>query len=375
MGLLDFLKTAKDLLTGNEIYEENSSYHQRNHVCDSQYVADESECDNDEEDTDETNRAIDEADITRFEDALRRFYSRLSQKEMKDEDLDKMTNEVQDKFFEGKIKNPSMALDATYRQWKQSNIVEQRANDRNVIIDMLSRYDKLSEEEKASLVDWDSKFCLRRLKKKDSKGIHQIIQSWYDNRNLDERKHECIDMLCNSDAEGWGAGPESIDEFTPLTEKEYQFRILYFTHNHDVYQGSDYGEYFKRYWLKSGNKPQPVESDELIVNRPCYFIDTLRLATPHFHMSKRYFEKDCYQDAKVYLFADNLEMIVDVGHQVIFLRDIIDININDWSPETPEPYLLEITCRNQGKYLITCNKLVNLLVLRALMFYFIKNPQ
>jgi hypothetical protein len=123
-------------------------------------------------------------------------------------------------------------------------------------------------------------------------------------------------------------------------------------------------------------------------------------------MSKRYFEDDCYQDVKAYLFADSLETIVDGGHQVISLTDIIDISINDWEnivwqwsmvnhwrdvesgmyvdatnsepcPEFSEPYLLEITCRNQGKYLFTLKngRLEKLLVLRALMFYFIKNPQ
>lgn len=407
MGLLELLKKAIDLLTGNEAYREDSSNQQRSHVCADKNVDGDVEYDNNDRDSDEDEGALNEVDVSRFEDALRTFYSRLSQNERDDEDLDRLTDEVQDKFFEGKIQDPLKALDATYRKWKQSNIAEKRSKVRNVIIDMLRRYDELSEEEKASLIDGGSEYCLDNLKKSDSKAVAEIIQSWYDNRTLDEQRLECINRIRFSYAEDWEGYPGEISDKTPLTENEYNFwlnvcRSDYFS------PGSykDYAEYFKRYWLKSGNKPQPIESDELIVNRPCYFIDTLQLATPHFHMSKRYFEDDCYQDAKVYLFADSLETIVDGGHQVISLTDIIDISINDWGkifwqwnevnhwrdvesgmyvdatnsepcPEFPEPYLLEITCRNQGKYLFTLKngRLEKLLVLRALMFYFIKNPQ
>ena len=405
MGLLDLLKTAKDLLTGNEVYGEDSSNQQRSYIYDDENVDDNVEYDNDGGDTDEDDGALNDADVSRFEDALRTFYSGLSQEELDDEDLDNLINEVQDKFFEGKIKDPLKALNATYRKWKQSNIVEKRANDRKIIIDMLRRYDELSEEEKASLIDWDSEYCLGKLKKEDGKAVAKIIQSWYDNRTLDEQRLKCIDMISSSSAEAWDGFPGKISDETPLTENEYNFWLKKWCHcSYANYKDS--AEYFKRYWLKSGNKPQPIESDELIVNRPCYFIDTLLLATPHFHMSKRYFEDDSYQDAKVYLFADSLEMIVDGGHQVISLMDIIDININNWRhiefqwgevshwrdvergwygdatnsepcPEFPEPYLVEITCRNQGKYLFTLKngELEKLLVLRALMFYFIKNPQ
>lgn len=399
MGLLELLKKATDLLTDYEAYREDSSNQQRSHVYDDKNVNDNVGYDNNDGDSDEDEGALNEADVSRFEDALRTFYSRLSQKEIDDEDLDRLTDEVQDKFFEGKIQDPLKALDTTYRKWKQSNIAEKRANGRNAIIDMLRRYDELSENEKASLIDGDSEYCLDKLEYNDSKAVAEIIRSWYDNRTLDEQRLECINRISSGYAEGWKGYLGGIDDKTPLTENEYNFWLNVCRDDYFNYGShEDCAEYFKRYWLKSGNKPQPVESDELIVNRPCYFIDTLQLATPHFHMCKRYFEDDCYQDAKVYLFADSLEMIVDGGHQVVSLTDIIDISVNDWGkivwqwgvvnhwryvekskpcPESPEPYLVEITCRNQGKHLFTLKdgRLQQLLVLRALMFYFIKNPQ
>ena len=82
---------------------------------------------------------------------------------------------------------------------------------------------------------------------------------------------------------------------------------------------------------------------------------------------------------------------------------IIDISVNDWAaidlrwrdinhwrevekgyyvdatnnkpcPEAPEPELLEITCRNDRKFLFTyITNNSELLVLRALLFHFIKN--
>ncbi len=375
MNLLDLLKSAKDLLVGNGAYEDESSYQQR---CDNraeEYVEDEPVADDEDESADEYDGALDEADVSRFEDALRHFYSRLSQKEMDDEDLNKITDQIQDDYFAHKIKNPAKALDDAYRKWKQSKSerMQQRANDRATILEMLDNYENLAAEEKERLTNWDDRCHVRHLKKSDVGNVERIVSRWLQERSLDEGKVSVLRDLMNEDM--YVVDEDYLMfENTPLTEADYeQVQALY-----SLYPGcyKDFMKYAQRYWLNSGNKPKQIDCDDLIVNRPCFLKMRGAIWTPHFHMGKRYFEEDCRQWVTFYLFADALEYIADGGHVRIDLADVIDISINNWgTTNSEEPGVLEITRRNQGKTLADAGDAAQLLILRALMLYFIKNPQ
>ena len=186
----------------------------------------------------------------------------------------------------------------------------------------------------------------------------------------------------------------------PLTQEDYIQRLVVFKNDSEAEEYyNKYAEYFLRYWLESGNQPEPIKCDDLIVNRPCYLKSQVELVSPHFHMGKRCIREDCLQSVTLYLFSDAIEYLADGGHYTIKFSDIIDISLNNWNQvksewrrlrkryensddvpnnEWPDPELLEITCRNQNKTLFAYNgdqSMVDLLVLRALVYYFIKNPQ
>ena len=414
MKLYDLLKSAKDLLVGHNMYDDESyslsnpeKIDDDNDVEGSDSRIEYVEENDDYNYNDNDDEALSAENVSEFESALHQFYSRLPKKEIENPDIDRITDKIQDLFFEHKIKNPAKALNDAYAKWvsTKKERAQKSHNARAVIIDMLSRYDTLSQEEKEQLSNYESPFYLGKLKKSDSQSVKAIVQSWFDNKAINEEKCDLLNLIGDSDAVAYIPYFEIKD--LPLTEADYKQLLAIFNFDEVRYSFDDYkevGDYCKRYWAQPGNEPHQVETDDLIVNRPCYMATEIKLCTPHFHLGKRYFdEADCFQKVKIYLFADKLEYICDGGHVEIELSEIIDISVNDWAaidlrwrdinhwrevekgyyvdatnnkpcPEAPEPELLEITCRNDRKFLFTyITNNSELLVLRALLFHFIKN--
>lgn len=334
------------------------------------------------DDDEDDGMSLDE--VERFGKALEKFYSRLSEKEREDDDLDEAINNLNEQFFEGKIKNPEKALYNMYNEWKSSKVTRKikKSNARKAIIDKLWHFDELTYDQKQDLLD-----SLDRLKESDEEEIDKIIKYWFDNKILDEDKFQVINNL-TSNIKSWNWFPDfgPIEE-VPLTEDNYKMWKLILENketNWEFY--SDYlknADFFMRYWKESGNVPQPIDCDDMIVNRPCYLNLRLQLATPHFHMKKRYFDKTSLQEAIVYLFDDSLEYIADEGHVCLNYTDMIDVSLNNWDainwirerisdwvsnerhgngnrkpcPDDPEPELLEITIRDGKKIYFTRGRL------------------
>lgn len=404
MGILNLFKVIKDQLTGESLQTEEDDL-----------LTDEEWSDNDdnidEDDDEDDDEAISQEALNLWEETLSAFYSKLSTKELSDQRLTNMIDKIQDEFFEGKIKNPKRTLQKTYENWKNTrNFYKQQAKaSRTQTVDMLRRYETLTDEEKASLTDYDGPYDLRKLKKSDGKAVEDIVDSWIANGILDEEKLELMEAIRESEAEEWSPDIHKVtSEDAPLTPQNYNAAKLLFHFNYDCIDlyYKEFADYVKRYWLHSGNQPKPIVCDDLLVNRPCFFSEKLELATPRFHLNKRYFERnDSFQDVAVYLFSDKLEYIAGGGHCEISLADIINLSFNDWSqndfrrdeirhwhevekgwygdahntepcPQDAEPDLLEITCRNQQKILFSYgSKHAELIELYGLIYYFIKHPQ
>lgn len=413
MGLIDFIKTVKKIFTGDDSeIEDDFRFRDISEDGVLSEFEDNDDVDADVEVDDEDNDVDDVRIPTslqkKYERALEKFYSNLSEKEQEDEDLSEMMNDIETKFWEGKIQDPAGAINRVYQKWKSSRPQrnQQKVNNRAISIDMLKRYDELTDEEKDSLSNHNSKYCLRHLRKSDTDAVSKILQSWYDNKSLSDSKFDAIGEIYLSSV-NWS--PEDSDPYhdkiadAPLTQDEYRHRLVIFKNLGsciDVYNCVDYDKYalyFQRYWLKSGNHPKPINCDDLIINRPCYLKSEVNLVSPHFHMGKRYFEKDSFQKVAVYVFDDAIEYLAESGHHIINYSEIIDLSLNNWlnikyklenidfkrvpASEWPEPRMLEITCRNQKKILLSYDgrgvgrqAKVDLLVLQALAYYFIKKP-
>ena len=408
MGLSDFIKTVKKIFTGDDgEYEDDYRFKDSDEFKDTYYV------DSSSDDDDDEIGGVSEAESNRFQKALECFYMKLTEKERDSEDIEELIDDVTECFFARKISDPSKALEQAYQHLKATKVqrTEQKNKASSVIVEKLQHYDELSEEEQNQLTDWNGKYSINKIKKKDLKAVAEIVQSWLEPQNLQEAKDKILllDMIESNLMDELATlvkvpiiGVEEVQ----LNELNYHHQLFLFNNRNmsnllqrKFYHFSgdnlrinsdtlykDYADYFKRYFLESGEHPQPIDCDELIVNRPCYYRNLFVLETPHFHMRQRYFDRDSSQPIVVYLFADKLEFIADGGHYSINLSDIIDIRINTWHGEMGqcEPELLEITCRDNHKWLFSSGYSFqlrmssddgDLLVLWALIYYFIKNPQ
>lgn len=334
----------------DELDDENKNYD----INFDDYSTDDDD-DNYDEDDEEEEIYISSDEGDRFLNALESFYLNLTEKEREDDDLDDAINDLQNQFFEGKIKNPEKALSDMYKEWKSSKETRKikKSNAQKAILDSLWHFDELTYDQKQDLYD-----SLYRLKESDKEEIDKIIKYWFDNKILDDDKFQVINNLTSK----WNWFPDfgSIEE-VPLTDDDYKMWRLILENketNWEFYD--DYlknADFFMRYWKESGNIPQPIDCDDMIVNRPCFLNLRLQLATPHFHMKKRYFDKTCLQEAIVYLFDDSLEYIADEGHVCINYTDMIDVSLNNWDTDDPEPELLEITIRDGKKIYFTRGRL------------------
>lgn len=408
MGLTDFIKTVKKIFTGDDgEYEDDYRFK------DSDEYEETYDVDSSSDDDDDDIGGVSEAESNRFQKALERFYMKLPEKERDSEDIDELIDEVTESFFARKISDPTKALEQAYQRLKATKVqrTEQKNKASSAIIEKLKILESLPEEERDDLefdmrAEPKSKYYLGKIKKKDSQDLAELLQSWLRPENINEYTSTKLSLLdnlsddVNQELRNLIKIPIVGEDDVSLTEENYYYQLFIFKHrmehvlehfffydygskllNQSLYD--NYADYFKRYWLESGAKPQKIDCDDLIVNRPCYMRKSFSLKTPHFHMGKRYFDRDSSQEVTVYLFADALEFIADRGHYTINLSDIIDINKNAWYGEwdSNEPELLEITCRDNHKWLfgtIGYNMTdidAELLVLRALIYYFIKNPQ
>lgn len=419
MGLSDFIKSVKKIFTGEDSeYEED--YRFRDLDDDSSFDEDDYssdiEIDNDYDDDDDEIRGLTEAESRRLEKALERFMMNLTEKERESEDVDELIDDVTERYFARKISDPAKALEQGYQQLKATKVQrnEQKAKASSAIIEKLRILESLPEEERDDLVfemnnDFKSKYHVGKIKKKDVPALAELVQSWIDPRNMNDFTDTKLWLVSHVNESVLRELIEHIKvpiigkDNVILDEDHYKQQLYFFNNRYDeffskiFYYGcpssiitdtfyDDYAEYFKRYWLESDATPQEIECDDLIVNRPCYMRMPFTLKTPHFHMGKRYFERDSNQSVVVYLFSDKLEYIADGGHYTINLSEIIDISLNAWDGlwNNDEPNLLEITCRDNHKWLFGTGhseKLLktsqegDLLVLRALIYYFLKNPQ
>lgn len=408
MGLTDFIKTVKKIFTGDDGEYEDDYRFKGSDEYEESYDVDSSSDDDDDE-----IGGVSEAESNRFQKALERFYMKLPEKERDSEDIDELIDEVTESFFARKISDPTKALEQAYQRLKATKVqrTEQKNKASSAIIEKLKILESLPAEERDDLefdmrAEPKSKYYLGKIKKKDSQDLAELLQSWLRPENINEYTSTKLSLLdnlsddVNQELRNLIKIPIVGEDDVSLTEENYYYQLFIFKHrmehvlehfffydygskllNQSLYD--NYADYFKRYWLESGAKPQKIDCDDLIVNRPCYMRKSFSLKTPHFHMGKRYFDRDSSQEVTVYLFADALEFIADRGHYTINLSDIIDINKNAWYGEwdSNEPELLEITCRDNHKWLfgtIGYNMTdidAELLVLRALIYYFIKNPQ
>ena len=408
MGLSDFIKTVKKIFTGDDgEYEDDYRFK------DSDEYEETYDIDSSSDDDDDEIGGVSEAESNRFQKALERFYMKLPEKERDSEDIDELIDEVTERFFARKISDPSKALEQAYQHLKATKVqrTEQKNKASSAIIEKLKILESLPEEERDDLEfemnnEHESKIHISKLRKKDLPALVELVQSWIEPQNINDYTTTKLwlvshvkEDICRELCEQIKVPIVGKDDVS-LTEENYYYQLFLFKNrtneilehfffydyrtkllNESLYD--NYADFFKRYWLESGAIPQKIDCDDLIVNRPCYMRKSFSLQNPHFHMGKRYFDKDTSQEVTVYLFADALEFIADRGHYTINLSDIIDINKNAWYGEwdNNEPELLEITCRDNHKWLfgtIGYNMAKidgDLLVLRALIYYFIKNPQ
>lgn len=81
---------------------------------------------------------------------------------MDDDELSTKLDNILERFFEGDVSNLSTALENAYQEWKkeQKEKKEQANRKRNnhSIIDVIKRFDFLSDKEKADLFDYFRNF-------------------------------------------------------------------------------------------------------------------------------------------------------------------------------------------------------------------------
>ena len=387
MGILDLFKVAKDLLMGESSQAEEKFSTRNEYVDDAETFTDDEDMDVDDDDEDE-DKGISPIALAKFEAALHIFYTKLSQKELNDPELSRITEKVQDDYFDGKIKDPLKALNSTYKEWKHPT-PEQQAKRKSVsqnILSNLSKYDDLTEDEQYTVRAEQ----IERLHKGDYQAAKAIVDEWVRSKTLNEDKIGMMKDL-ESKFEKEIFSPVFPTKETPLDELEFQQQMLIFG-EYILDDGTlirdhveDYYDYAKRYYASPEHHPQPLDIDDLIVKRSCYYKAELMLETPHFHMGKRYFERDSHQKVVAYLFADALEIMADGGRIVVTLADIIELKFNNWedhyysmvdSPDDNEDDMLEITTTN-GKTLLSYSSDGHsaLIKLSAMIHYFIKNPQ
>lgn len=262
---------------------------------------------------------------------------------------------------------------------KKAKQIESK-KDREFSLEMLRRFDSLSRDELLSLTNFDSKYYLGKLKQEDTNAVLKIVKQWYDNKTLTIEKFHIIDAINESNVQcnyyDYDIYRYNLSE-VPLTEPDYNQRLLILINDSNVDDYNEYEDYFQRYWINNRDKLKPIECDDFIVNRPCYLKLSVYLAKPHFHMGKRWFDEERPPKIKIYLFRDSLEYIDEKGHSTIPLSSIIDIERNSWH-SNKEPQLLEITTRNGNKlYLSPINdeSAANILILKVLTELFIKNSR
>lgn len=219
MSILDF-KAILNALMGDDEYENGNDSlskpkreHKHSDMEDFESIEDtnednfEDKDDNEFEDEDEDDDSgLSEEEVKVLESALRCFYSRLSEKELEDPDINKIVNEVQDLYFDNKIDNPEKALNEAYTRWKSTKKErnQKRCNRGKAIVDLLRQYDTLTKEEKEQLTDYESPLYLGNLTKADSNSVEEIVQSWLESKIIDEEKCELMNLMADSKAKEWG---------------------------------------------------------------------------------------------------------------------------------------------------------------------------
>ena len=289
------------------------------------------------------------------------------------------------------------------------------------IIEKFQNYDNLTEEEK-----FNGDYVIgEELKEKYYDALSEIVKSWFDKKILDEDRCRFIEETVLESSELLGILINDIEKL-PFSQKDYKQLISiykYINSNRPYWDDYQYtlecAEYIRRYWNESGAKPLPLtntvnvdlnfskmatlslkemqelkeKKQEPVTKELCFYI-TERL---NLFPQK---SNECFS-VKLSLFADRLEIykcnkndILDENGNVILkkgendiikLEEIDDIKFNDWkkiiaSREKSEPledkgpneFLFEIFCNDGRKYSFSDAREPDILIIRALLLYFIQ---
>lgn len=352
-----------------------------------------------DDDMDNDITSISKAKAKKSERIFSRFIARIPEDDLDDDELSTKLDNILERFFEGDVSNLSTALENAYQEWKkeQKEQKEQANRKRNnhSIIDVIKRFDFLSDKEKTDLFDYFRNFYDLDLSEEIWKGIRKIVIEWFIDRKLNNDKLKFVELVryhINFVAKDFGI--RVPDQNTPLNSEELTWQTMIFEKfsadaEDFAYCEEDYYEYVKRYYFNPENPPKPIECDDLIVNRPCYFKGIMQLETPHYHMGKCYYGDDTCQDVTVYLFGDNLEVLTDEGRTIVVLSKIIEMEFDDKLYENEGVLILKITDQNNLKLFLKYPEesedddeentktiyLSDMLKFKALMLYFIKHQQ
>ena len=106
-----------------------------------------------------------------------------------------------------------------------------------------------------------------------------------------------------------------------------------------------------------GTGIEPIDCDDMIVDRPCYLKSEIRSVNQRQKDGKLYYDIKNAQNVKLYVFDDTVELM-DNSHWRINIPSILDIKVDDRSyPERNDGlyYILSITCQNRGNIFLLCD--------------------
>ena len=136
MGLTEFIKTVKKIFTGDDgEYEDDYRFRDMDDAnyssgSEGDYDEDEVDIEDDGNDDEDDDVRIPESLQRKYQKALDKFYSSLSEKALEDEDLSEMMDDIETKFWEGKIQDPAVAINKVYQKWKSTRAqrAQQKSN-------------------------------------------------------------------------------------------------------------------------------------------------------------------------------------------------------------------------------------------------------
>ena len=308
------------------------------------------------------------------------------------------------------------------------------------IIEKFRNYDNLKEEERT--ID-----SAEGLEEEHWDVLGKIVRSWFEGKILDDDRCQFISEVSTSLLKDLIKDVEHI----PFTEKDYKQLVCIYKYINYRRPYRDYydctlecAEYFRRYWLESGDDPLPINNKSSLDYSKMGYLslkDLEELKSENKQQKCYYIAKDLYMSHKkedksvlvqLFLYGDKLEIykcnkkdILDENenivirkgtYETILLRDINDIKFNDWEEviqherledakseynmlkdngdyenyknnlkntinrlekinkgkKREKEFLMEIYCIDKKSHYFSDARELDVLIIRALMFYFIQ---